>query len=195
MGQVFEGLLKRRSIRKYKNEEVTQDKLKKVLEGANWAPSNGNSQPWSFVVTRGKYVDNICRIFHDWAKDYIPNAPYIPEEKKPAMLKYTENFGGALTHIIVTYEIYEDDDIKTEESLMAASAAIQNLCLAAWEEGLGTVWIAGHVAYDKETRSTLGIAENQKIAGIIPIGYPDENPPAPARVDPELVEKVKWLGF
>ena len=39
MGQVFDGILKRRSIRKYKNQEIPQDKLKKVLEAANWAPS------------------------------------------------------------------------------------------------------------------------------------------------------------
>lgn len=124
----------------------------------------------------------------------IISIPHIPAEKKSGMLKYAENFGGALTHIIVTYEVY-DDEIKTEEALMAASAAIQNLCLAAWEEDLGTVWIAGQVAYAKETRETLGLDENRKIAGIIPIGYPAEEPPAPERIDPELVHKVKWLGF
>lgn len=194
MGQVFDGILQRRSIRKYKNQEVTQDKLKKVLEAANWAPSNGNSQPWNFVVTKGEYVDKVCKVFHEWAKDYIPNAPYIPPEKKPGMLKYTENFGGAPIHIIVTHEIY-DNEIKTKEALMAASAAIQNLCLAAWEEGLGTVWIGGHVIYSDETREILGITDNQEIAGIIPIGIPDENPPVPERADPALVEKVKWLGF
>lgn len=67
MGEVFEAILKRRSVRKYKSEEVSVEKIKKVLEAANWA------------------------------KDYIPNAPYIPQEKKPVMLKYAENFGGALT--------------------------------------------------------------------------------------------------
>ena len=192
MGQVFDAILKRRSIRKYKNQEVPQDKLKKVLEAANWAPSNGNSQPWSFVVTKGEYVDRVCNVFYSWAKDYIPNAPYIPEEQVPGMLKYAENFGGAPTHIIVIYEIFEDE-IKTKEALMAASAAIQNLCLAAREEGLGTVWIGGHVIYSDETREILGLTENQEITGIIPIGYPDENPSAPERVNP--AQKTKWLGF
>ncbi len=193
MGEVFEGILKRRSIRKYKSEEVSQDKIKKVLEGANWAPSNGNAQPWSFIVTRGEYVNKVCKIFYEWAKDYIPNAPYIEPEKKPIMLKYAENFGGAPNHIIVTYEIYEDE-IKTEEALMAASAGIQNLCLTACEEGLGSVWIAGHIAHDDETKKVLNLDNNKGIAGIIPIGYPDMQPPAPPRKDPEL-KGVKWLGF
>jgi nitroreductase len=194
MAQVFEAILNRRSIRKYKSDEVPQDKIMKVLEAANWAPSNGNSQPWSFLVTKGEYVEKVCNLFHNWAKDYIPNAPYIPAEKKPAMLKYAENFGGAPMHIIVTYKAY-DDEIKTEESLMAASAAIQNLCLEAWDEGLGTVWIAGHVAHDIKTKKVLNIADDERIAGIIPIGYPDMEPPAPPREDPELIAKVKWLGF
>ena len=194
MGKVFEAILKRRSIRKYKGEEIPQDTVKKVLEAANWAPSNGNSQPWSFIVTRGEYVDQVCQVFSNWAKDYIPNAPYIEEEKKAGMLKYAENFGGAPMHVIVTYKTYEDE-IQTEEALMAASAAIQNLCLAAWEEGLGTVWIAGHVAHDNTTREILELDKNEKIAAIIPIGYPDMDPPVPPREDPELVEKVKWMGF
>lgn len=194
MGEVFEAILKRRSIRKYKDEEISAEKIKKVLDAANWAPSNGNSQPWNFIVTKGEYVNRVCKIFSDWAKNYIPNAPYIPAEKKPIMLKYAENFGGAKNHIIVTYKVY-DDTIKTEEALMAASAAIQNLCLAAWEEGLGTVWIAGHVAHDDKTKKVLGLKEDEMIAGIIPIGYPDMEPPIPPREDPELEYKVKWLGF
>ena len=192
MGQVFDGILKRRSIRKYKNQEIPQDKLKKVLEAANWAPSNGNSQPWRFIVTKGEYVDKVCNVFYNWAKDYIPNAPYIPKEQVLGMPKYAENFGGAPVHIIVTHEIFEDE-MKTKEALMAASAAIQNLCLAAWKEGLGTVWIGGYVLHAEDTREILQLSENQEIAGIIPIGYPDENPVPPERID--LNQKVEWLGF
>lgn len=194
MGEIFEAIKKRRSIRKYKKQEIPLNKIRKVLEAANWAPSNGNSQPWQFIVAKGKVTQKICKIFYEWAKDYIPNAPYIPLEKKPVMLEYAKDFGGAPVHIIVTYEVY-NDKIKTEEALMAASAAIQNLCLTAMEEGLGTVWIAGHVAHEQETRKVLGLTNNYKIAGIIPIGYPDIEPAVPPRVDPNLVEKVKWIGF
>jgi nitroreductase len=194
MEQILQAIKNRRSIRKYKKQDVPKDKLMKVLEAANWAPSNGNSQPWNFIVTKGEYVDKVCKVFNDWASDYIPNAPYIPQEKKAVMLEYAKDFGGAPVHIIVTYKT-DPDEINTEEALMAASAAIQNLCLAAVEQGLGTVWIAGHTAHSSETRAILGIDQDQKIAGIIPIGFPDMDPPPPEREDPELVKKVKWLGF
>ncbi|TDX52878.1 nitroreductase family protein [Orenia marismortui] len=194
MEEVLKVIKERRSIRKYKDKDVAKNKIQKVLEGANWAPSNGNSQPWDFIVAKGEYVDKVCNVFYEWAKSYIPNAPYIPEEKKPLMLEYAKNFGGAPVHITVTYRS-SGDEIKDEEALMAASAAIQNLTLVATEEDLGTVWIAGHVAHAEKTKEILGLDDNQKIAGIIPIGYPDINPPAPAREDPDLNKKVTWLGF
>ncbi|AGB40836.1 nitroreductase [Halobacteroides halobius DSM 5150] len=194
MGRIIEPIKERRSIRNYKNKEVSKEKIRKVLEAANWAPSNGNSQPWEFVVAKDEYAKKISKVFYDWAKDYIPNADYIPEEKKKAMLEYSKDFGGAPVQIVVTYQTGEDE-IETEESLMAASAAIQNLSLAALEEDLGTVWIAGHIAHADRTKEIIDLAEDKKIAGIIPIGYPDIDPAAPPRKDPNLVEKVKWLGF
>lgn len=165
-----------------------------VLHAANWAPSSGNRQPWEFIVAGPDYAKKISGVFYGWAKDYIPTAPYIPEEKKPFMLKYAKNFGGAPTQIVVTYELF-DDAIKTEEALMGTCAAIQNLCLAAAAEGLGTVWIAGRTVHLAEFRNILNLPDNRKVAGIIPIGFPDMSPPAPPRKDPELEYKVQWLGY
>lgn len=193
MADVIKAIKARRSIRKYKNLQIPEDKLKTVLDAANWAPSNGNSQPWQFIVLGSGYTEAISKVFHDWAQNYIPNAAYIPEEKKPLMLEYAKDFGGAPTQIVVTYQS-DGDVIKSEEALMASCAAIQNLCLAATEVGLGTVWIAGHIAHSEETRSALNLSQDRKIAGIIPIGFPDVNPPAPPRKDPELQNIVKWLS-
>ncbi|MFW6270882.1 MAG: nitroreductase family protein [Bacillota bacterium] len=194
MKDILDIIKKRRSIRKYKAEDVPEAKIKKVLKAANWAPSNGNSQPWEFIVVKNEYVDKICQVFYDWAKDYIPQAEYIPEEKKTAMLEYAKDFGGAPVQIVVIYEA-GNDEIGNEEALMAASASIQNLMLTASEEGLGTVWIAGHVAHSQKTREILDLSDDKKIAGIIPIGFPDMNPDPPPRKDPELKEKVTWKGF
>lgn len=178
----------RRSIRDYNNNKISQEKINILLEAATWAPSNGNSQPWEFIVTESESSKKISNIFYNWAKEYIPNAPYIPRDKKPKMLEYAKNFGGAKTLIVVTYEIFEDD-IKTEESLMATCAAIQNICLVAPSQGLGSVWIAGHILHSNETKNILSLPENRKIAGIIPIGYPNQNPSSPPRIKP----KVSWL--
>lgn len=108
------------------------------------------------------------------------------------MLEYAKDFGGAPVHIILSYEI-ENDPIKDEEALMAASAAVQNLMLTAADQKLGTVWIAGHVAHSDKVRELLNLSKSEKIAGIIPIGLPDMNPPLKERQDPK--EKTEWIGF
>lgn len=192
MSEIFETLKNRRSIRKYKSDLPAKNKIEKVIEGANWAPSNGNSQPWSFYVAKGEVVEGIRREFYNHAKDYIPNASYIPEEKKKIMLEYAKDFGGAPIHIIVSYET-ADDPIEDEEALMAASAAVQNLMITAADENLGTVWIAGDTAHNDKVRNLLDLSEAEKIAGIIPIGIPDMDPTLTERQNPK--EKTKWIGF
>ncbi len=52
--EVFQAIVNRRSIRKYLEKPVEEDKLLKVLEAARWAPSSRNSQPWAFVVVKSK---------------------------------------------------------------------------------------------------------------------------------------------
>ncbi len=192
MGAVLDTIKNRRSIRKYKADEIPKEKLEQVLEAANWAPSNGNMQSWSFVVTKGEAVKKVCKVFSDAMQEYIPKATYIPEEQKAGMLKYAENFGGAPMHIIVSYDSFEGDDEKTEKSMQAACAAVQNIMLAAWEEGLGTVWISGEVCTSPITREVLGLNKNQEIAAIVPIGYPAESP---AGTRDDVSSKTKWIGF
>ncbi|WDV46256.1 nitroreductase family protein [Clostridiaceae bacterium M8S5] len=195
MGEIFNAVKERRSIRKYKNEEIPIEKIKRVIQAANWAPSNANSQPWQFIVIKGDYLKKVSSIYYEWAQEYVPKADYIPEENKTEVMEYSKDFGGAPVQIIVTYEFFKDDDNRSEEALMSACAAIQNLCLVALEEGLGTVWIAGHATHDSRTRSLLKIPTNHKIAAIIPIGYSADNPNPPARKDEGLDQKTTWFGF
>ncbi len=195
MASVTEAIKERRSIRNYRLDMVPTEMIERLLEAGNWAPSAGNAQPWRFYTCTGDYVNRICEMFYAWARDYIPQAPYIPEEKKGPMLEYARNLGGAPVHLVVSYAVDEDDEIMSEEALMAACAAIQNISLAAWEEGLGTVWIAGPVVHTASLRELLQLDPQEKVAGILALGYPAEQPVAPPRVDPELKEKVTWLGF
>ncbi|PKQ64513.1 nitroreductase [Labilibaculum filiforme] len=191
---VLDVIKRRRSIRKYTNQEPSADLIKNVLHAGNWAPSAGNNQPWEFIVVKGEIKREISQEFYNFAKDYIPKATYIPEDQKVRMLEYSKDFGGAPIHIIVSFPNLEDEE-KKEEALKACCAAIQNILLQATENGLGTVWIDGNITHSKKVKDIIGLSEDRLIAGIIPIGYPDMNPPAPPRLDSELTKKVKWLGF
>ena len=51
---VYDAIRKRKSIRRYKDKEVEQEKLMRILEAARLAPSAANKQEWRFVVVRDK---------------------------------------------------------------------------------------------------------------------------------------------
>lgn len=194
MDLVLKEIKERRSIRKYKNQMPSKEMINTLLLAGNWAPSDGNSQPWEFVVTTSDYVKRTCEVFYENAKKHIPNAPYIPEEKKPGMLEYAKNFGGALVHIIVTQPILEDK-FKSDDALKACSAAVQNILLQAHSMNLGAVWIClPDNDFDKVAK-IINLDKSRCINSIIPIGYPDMNPAAPDRVDPDMSKKATWLGF
>ncbi|MCG2821432.1 MAG: nitroreductase family protein, partial [Candidatus Atribacteria bacterium] len=44
----------RRSVRKYKSQEVPEECLNKILGATRWSPSAANRQPWRFIVVRDK---------------------------------------------------------------------------------------------------------------------------------------------
>jgi len=48
----IETVLTRRSIRKYKKEQITDEVLQNILEAGRRAPTATNSQPWHFVIAR-----------------------------------------------------------------------------------------------------------------------------------------------
>lgn len=66
-----ETILKRRSIRMYKKEQVPEFMINRILEAGRFAPSAGNGQPWKFVVLREPEIIQgvtdttvkICKLF------------------------------------------------------------------------------------------------------------------------------------
>ena len=49
---VFEAIKKRRSVRAYADEKVSEEDIERLIDAARWAPSAGNIQPWEFVVVK-----------------------------------------------------------------------------------------------------------------------------------------------
>ena len=70
----FDTIIKeRRSIRKYREEEVSQELLQEVLETALWAPSGMNRQDWELVVVRGKERDRLLEIVSKSQEHILPH--------------------------------------------------------------------------------------------------------------------------
>jgi nitroreductase len=127
----------------------------------------------------------------------------LPGRVVAATLKFFANLGGAPCLAIVFVPktaAHLDPEMAPQEAALAeaerldrvesASALMQNLCLAAWDRGVGTCWMLAPRYAAKEIIEYLGLSDVELIAAT-PLGYPAHVPPGPAR----RPGRVMWLGF
>lgn len=143
---VFDAIASRKSVRGFEDSSVEDEKLKICLEAARLAPSWANKQCWHFVVVQGKQaVDDLGLV-----PAHIKNTPVL---------------------IVACGDPDKSGSIDGKQYYMVDVAiAVEHLVLAAWEQGLGTVWV-GAFKEDK-VRKALGIPENIKVVALIPMGHP-----------------------
>jgi nitroreductase len=178
--ELYEAIKDRRSIRRFKSDPVPKEVLERILEMAVWAPSGMNRQNWHFLVVAGERRDALVALA---SKGYDYIEPVLKEvfAEKPPVVEATKKFfsklGGAP---VLVFAYYEPTKERPETSIQTVAAAIQNLLLAAHSEGLGTCWMTGPVHVADQINAFLGIHDKTLVA-VIPMGYPDESPPAPKR--------------
>lgn len=148
----------RRSIRKYKPEDVPDEYIEKMLEAARWAPSAVNGQPWRFLVVRDKEI-------------------------KKKMGKYIKSYLVINRHVSeapVIIAICSKDKSYKWASLDCAMAS-QNIMLEAHSLGLGSCFIG--VFNENKIKELLGMPDKMGIVGLITVGYPDGEAEAPPRLE------------
>ena len=159
----------RRSIRKYKATPVTQEQVMTVLEAARQAPSWANTQCCSFVVVRDSQIKN------QLAETLAP--------KNPA----TDAVKTAPVVIVACAEVgtsgYKRGEPQTDKGdywyMFDMGLALQNLTLAAYELGLGTVHVGLFDA--QKAAQVMGVPKGIAVVELMPLGYPDEQPAARPR--------------
>jgi nitroreductase len=166
--EVFQAIMKRRSIRRFKQESIPLDTLKKVVDAARVAPSASNIQPLRYVVVVNAGLRQ--RIFRTvrWAGYIAPEGDPPPGEEPTAYIV-----------VLVSKAIARDD------YQLDAGAAIENAILSALEEGIGACWVG---AIDREEiREILDVGEEFEIESVVALGYPNEEP-----VIEQMVDSVEY---
>jgi nitroreductase len=191
----FDVVNSRRSIRKYKPDQVSRDIVMKILHAANQAPSAMNLQQWEFLVITGERIGKIGESYKKAVEDLIQGSdPSHQTSLPPAneFIEYARALGGAPMVIVILTEASDQGDMR-KAHLESASAAMQNLVLSATAMGLGSCWMTGPLRREHSLRSILGVPDSREIVALTPLGYPAETPPPRARKDPDLSQKVQWL--
>ena len=165
----------RRSIRNYKEEQIPQDVMKEVIDIALFAPSWKNGQIARYYVVQSAELKQ--KIAESCVMGFTYNTGTLTKAPAIVVVAYVEKRSG-----------FERDGSCTtskgsEWEMFDAGIATQTLCLAAHEKGLGTC-IMG-IFEDKAVAEAINLPEGQKVGALVAIGYPAEEPAAPARKDVE----------
>jgi nitroreductase len=163
-------IFKRRSIRQYTDEFVSDEHVNKILEAAMSAPSARNARPWHFIVARDKSTLEKLSNTH-------ANASMI------------KNANAA---IVVCGDLSKQSH--KDYWVLDCSAATENILIEVEELGLGAVWVA---VYPREERinhviKVFNLPNNIIPLCIVPIGYPAETPEPKIRYDESKVHCEKW---
>lgn len=186
----------RRSITVFKAKPVEEEAVLLVLDAGRWAPSSNNSQPWEFVVVAEKArKDAIANLYVEAYKLRANKVNEQTKKKIVEILPYLEREIKIPPFLIVICA----DPRKSKSYLIDTAAAIENMLIVAWDLGLGTNWIdltSTDFANEfdvKKLKEYLFIPETITPIAIIPLGFPEEIPPPPARRRiRDLIHKDFW---
>jgi len=154
---VLEAINARRSIRSYRGDPVPEAMVLKVLEAATKAPSAGNVQPFKIVLVRGASGrSELAKAA--WDQGFVAEAPVVIV----FLVDLNEASGRYGSR---GRELY---------SLLDVGAAIENLMLAAQENGLGTCWVGAFK--EEEVARALNLPSDLRPVSIVSLGYPTRQP-------------------
>ena len=155
---------KRRSIRKYTGEKVTDEQLQQVIEAGMMSPSGHGKRSWEMIVVRDRQtLDKLseCRV------------------------GASKMLAGADAAVVVIGDA-DRSEVWTED----CSVALAYMHLMADGMGLGSCWIQGRLreapngqTTEEYVRDVLGYPERCKLEGILSLGVAAEHPAAHTLAD------------
>lgn len=166
---VFEAIKKRRSVRAYTSEKVSEEDVERLIEAARWAPSAGNIQPWEFIIVTNAETK---RRLSDAAlhQTFIEKAPVVIVVCAD-VVRSSWGYGSRGTNLYC---------------LQDTAAATENMLLAAQALGLATCWVGAF--HEDEVAKAVNTPRNVRPVAIVPVGRPAEKPSArPKRSMREIV--------
>ena len=167
---VIEAIKTRRSVRRFTGDSIPDEVMNDIIEAVQWAPSWANTQCWEVIVVKdqdlkGRIAGEIMK--GNPASKGVMACPVV------LVMLAVEGLAG----------FYNGEAIsdKGDWYMYDIGIAMQNVTLAAWRHGLGTVHVGAMDAPGLE--KLLDVPEGRRVVSLTPLGYPEKVGPAPPRKD------------
>ena len=144
---LFEAIKERASVRAFVPGEISDEDLESIVDAGRRAPSGYNTQPWEFIVIRDR-----------------------------AVLQKLGKIQDCIAQASAAVGVVVDEDA-TKYWKEDASAAIENMLLAAVALGYASLWVEGYVLMQEDYgKEVLGVPDHLRLLAVLPIGKPATAP-------------------
>jgi nitroreductase len=187
----------RRSIRKFIDKEIDQSVIEKILAAGILAPSGKNAQPWKYIVVTGKNKAEMLKTMKEGIENEKSGNGIIMHHKQVSTsVEYTMKIMEEAPITIFVLNTVEklklnqtiEEKLGEMVNLQSIGASIQNMLLAAFDYGIGSLWICDIFFAYRELSKWLNT--DQQLVAAVSFGYADEKPAARPRKKMEDV--VEW---
>jgi F420 biosynthesis protein FbiB-like protein len=197
---LYEVIMGRRSIRRFKDATIEPAVLNRILMAAIHAPSAHNRQPWRMVILRSE--DAKQSLAHAMGQELkrarlADGDPLneIEADVKRSLERITQSpIVVVLSMTMEEMDHYPDDERNQAEYLMAVQSvalAGQNIMLAAHAEGLGSCWMCAPLFSPASVREVLDLPRDWHPQALILLGHPASPDRTPVRKP--LEDVVRWM--
>ena len=160
-----EAIRTRRTHKAYRPEQVDRALLEEILDLARWAPNHNLTNPWRLRVIGPEALERL---------------------KEAAGPESASKLDRAPTLVVVSCAL-TGDPIQDEEDLHATACAAYIVLLAGHNRGLATYWRTPEVFRTPAGRAAAGLAEDERFVGLLHLGPPVQEQPAPERLSADQV--------
>ncbi|WP_428232511.1 nitroreductase family protein [Flavobacterium sp.] len=189
--KISKNIRNRRSI--YANEfiskELPDQLLEEILVNATWAPNHKMTEPWRFIVFKGKYLKEYGEFMAHYYQDFYSD---LSSELQKEKLNYLRNYPLNAACLIGVIMVRNTKiGLPEWEEIAAVSSAVQNMALTCTAHKIGSYWSTKGVAVDYVTQ--FGLAENEKSLGLFYLGYYPKDLKSSKKKRTPLSKKVIYL--
>lgn len=153
--ETIQTIRERETIRRFKNG-ITNEQLLPLLEAGTWAPNHLHREPWRFLVinTPAGYEQFYANYKAFGVEEMMPPVWRTPGANYPTM--------------VVVIMPKHGSDKEQREDLLAHGSLIQNIQLAAWDQGIGVVWKTNF--FRPGFGELFGIQAHEEVTGYLLMG-------------------------
>lgn len=175
----------RRSVRSYQSCTVELEKIQKIIEAGRYAPTAANRQKIRYILIRDKineFAKISLKILND-AADHMEKveslhnyACYRDKWRYLYQQNIEEGIDGMFYEAPCVLIVVDCDTLPESTGSLNCGIASDNMELMANALGLGTCYIGFFsiaTEIDSGLREALGIKDNERVASVLTIGYPD----------------------